>query len=241
MKKWGIGIVLLICICIYSYINIANAKSEPTIKEIVMKMEQQNIEIEGWSLYAKQGLLDISTVAQYEAYVEKIKGVYPNAIWVNAEQAEAVKTVGTYTFENVDVRIVLNYIKKENKTLVSIQFTGQSWDEKLYEKQNEWIEVQTVKILKNKPVFFTCVKGQFNGNLNTTLQKNVENILTIFTAEEIERAEEDTFLSVSAYTEQWKAELPIQQSKMNMQIALREIENNNVAIVIGTPIITMEY
>ena len=59
-------------------------------------------------------------------------------------------------------------------------------------------------------------------------------------AKPIESLEEIAFVSVSAYTEEWKDALAVNREKMNVQVALRNTDNKTT-VVVGTPIITSEY
>lgn len=241
MKGWIISIVMSVIVVSFLSIHAYASKGEEPLSMIAHEMQKQHIEIVEWSLYARQGLSQVTTFQHYDKKIHTLKQELPQATWTTSQGSEDMKTVGTYTYQNLTVRIVVNYVLKQQQLLISVQFLGKKWNGEQYKKQEKWIKRESITILGEEPIFFTCVKGLSSDNLRETLQKNVENILIDFSAKEIEQTEEGTFAAVSAYTEQWKNELPTQHSKMNMQVAYRQIENNQATIVIGTPIITMEY
>jgi hypothetical protein len=92
------------------------------------------------------------------------------------------------------------------------------------------------------PQIFSCANGQTGGKINEVLYNQSLKILKDFSADPIESLQEEAFVSVSAYTENWKNSIPEKNKEMNIQIALRNQGlGASTTVVIGTPIITSEY
>lgn len=93
------------------------------------------------------------------------------------------------------------------------------------------------------PQFSTCIRGMYNGKLSVDQQEG--RILSIFRAlqaKELERLEDETVVSISGYTPEWKPFLLLDgQAKMNLQIATHRDSEAGTWITAGTPIITAEY
>ncbi|UTW70831.1 YwmB family TATA-box binding protein [Anaerobacillus sp. HL2] len=99
-------------------------------------------------------------------------------------------------------------------------------------------------LFKNNTKIFTCATGIGNDKLNFGLYEQAEIILDEFSAQQIELLKEETFISVSAYTNTWNNLLTTnEQTNMNLQIAIRAKERlgGKTTVTIGTPIITTEY
>ncbi|HWO98815.1 MAG TPA: YwmB family TATA-box binding protein, partial [Bacillus sp. (in: firmicutes)] len=70
----------------------------------------------------------------------------------------------------------------------------------------------------------------------------VRQLLNEFRAEPRESLVEESFVSMSAYTEMWEEALPTEQHRMNLQIGMRKMGmGGETTLVVGTPIITSEY
>ncbi|WP_139491104.1 YwmB family TATA-box binding protein [Brevibacillus dissolubilis] len=100
--------------------------------------------------------------------------------------------------------------------------------------------------LKNSqliPQFSTCIRGIYSDKMSVGWQKG--KILGIFQAlgaREVERLEDESVISVSAYTREWRPFIMTGNQKMNLQVATHVDKNNQLTrITIGTPIITAEY
>ncbi|GAA4720852.1 YwmB family TATA-box binding protein [Brevibacillus fulvus] len=93
------------------------------------------------------------------------------------------------------------------------------------------------------PQFSTCIRGMYSDKLGDDQQEG--KILSIFRslqANEIERLQDETVISVSGYTPVWKQSLNINGRKMNLQAAThRDTQSPGTRLTVGTPIITAEY
>jgi hypothetical protein len=93
------------------------------------------------------------------------------------------------------------------------------------------------------PQFSTCIRGMYSDTLIDDQQEGkIFAVLTSLQANEIERLQDETVTSVSAYTELWGHFITTNHEKMNVQVATHLDKKNNVTrITVGTPIITAEY
>lgn len=93
------------------------------------------------------------------------------------------------------------------------------------------------------PQFSTCIRGMYSDKLGVDQQEDkLHAVLTALQAIEIERLQDETVLSISAYTEQWKPSITTGQHKMNVQVATHLDTHDSITrITVGTPIITAEY
>jgi hypothetical protein len=86
------------------------------------------------------------------------------------------------------------------------------------------------------------MKGTVGDKMDTALPKTANHLLSVFKAKEIEALKEETFMSVSANSPMFKGSIDDQRDNMNLQIGIRsEGLGGKTTIVVGTPIITIEY
>ncbi|MDF0726590.1 YwmB family TATA-box binding protein [Cytobacillus sp. S13-E01] len=99
---------------------------------------------------------------------------------------------------------------------------GDRWEQALTDSFYKSLNSTNDDIFLENPTIFTCIKGENNDKMEGVLYNQVDYLLEEFNAERIESAKEETFLLVSAYTENWKNDIPTLTEKMNIQIALRK-------------------
>jgi hypothetical protein len=86
------------------------------------------------------------------------------------------------------------------------------------------------------------MKGTVGDKMNEALPKTANHLLSVFNATEIEALKEETFMSVSAKSPLFTGSIENQRDNMNLQIGIRsEGLGAKTTIVVGTPIITIEY
>ena len=119
---------------------------------------------------------------------------------------------------------------------------GDRWEQALTDSFYKSLNSTIDDIFLENPTIFTCIKGEYNDKMEGVLYNQVDYLLEEFNAVRIESVKEETFVLVSAYTENWKNDIPTLTEKMNIQIALRKSGlDKKTTVVVGTPIITSEY
>ncbi|MEC1743950.1 YwmB family TATA-box binding protein [Schinkia azotoformans] len=132
--------------------------------------------------------------------------------------------------------------KDQLKTYLIYVIEGENWKPELMNDFAPSVQTKIGTMFDKSPQIFSCTKGQTGGKIDGVLYNQALKILKDFSADPIESLQEEAFVSVSAYTENWKNSIPEKNKEMNIQIALRESRlGASTTVVIGTPIITSEY
>ncbi|HHW35836.1 MAG TPA: YwmB family TATA-box binding protein [Bacillales bacterium] len=132
--------------------------------------------------------------------------------------------------------------KDQLKTYLIYVVEGENWEPELMNDYAPSIQSKIGTMFDKSLQIFSCAKGQTDGKIDGVLYNQALTILKDFSADPIESLQEEAFVSVSAYTENWKNSIPEKNKEMNIQIALRESRlGASTTVVIGTPIITSEY
>ncbi|MFB7138253.1 YwmB family TATA-box binding protein [Gottfriedia sp. NPDC056225] len=198
-------------------------------------LNKKDISITSWNLYAREAKMNTSVTKIIGDYKEKFK----NFKWTYTDNGN--KIIGTFNHKSITERIVITSTSS-NSSYVIYELSGTKWDQHAEKETKSLIKNSMENIFSKEPTIFTCIKGTMGGKLEGVLQGIKNDFLGTFKATKIEEIKEGAFVSVSAYTEQWNDALVANGKKINLQIAIRE---NNVdkstTIILGTPIITVEY
>jgi len=153
-----------------------------------------------------------------------------------------MQTQGAFGKANLQLRFVGVPQDSGIRTFLLVKLSGERTAladlEHLYQQVTETLAGQTAI-----PQFSTCIRGIYNDTLGDDQQEGkVFAVLQYLRARQVERLQDETVLSVSAYTGLWQHSIRTGQHKMNLQIATHADPMGNVTrITAGTPIITAEY
>lgn len=246
MKKHNFILVAIAIIC-FVIISIGKneilASNSHDLVTIANVLEDENIFINEWSLHAREKMDVYNSDNEVNNIISRLKKQFPNWNWelrIDDKHQEAIAVLQSGTkIETIKVSTPLN---KFNETYVLYEVKGQGWDHRLKNKLIKEIESKIVTIFRGNPTIFSCIQGEFNDKMNTTLPNKMEKILAVFQATEIESLKEESFISVSSYSTKFQTSVETNGKEMNLQLGMRKNEvNANTTIVVGTPIITVEY
>ncbi|MDQ0352705.1 hypothetical protein J2R98_002556 [Alkalibacillus filiformis] len=119
------------------------------------------------------------------------------------------------------------------------RISGEQWSEHIYsETIDRFNELSLNQFFENGKVY-SCFQSNISGSIDSNLLLNdiKEDLQLEFKNKMIEEQ-----LSVfSGYTKQIKEFVPLQDEKMNVQLAIREEDHGKNTVTIGTPILLIEY
>ncbi|HEX7065718.1 MAG TPA: YwmB family TATA-box binding protein [Bacillales bacterium] len=245
-RKWiMITFILLLFLGTYTQTE-AQRFSFPLLK-IIHVMENRDIAIDHWGLYTKKigGLLD--SPKGYERFVEGFQKDLPAFHWtkITKDYEGNLKITGVHTDNRTTVneRITILAYPQNNKwgTYIIYEVGSDHWNLDNWQRFSSVFFERIDNFFKENPTIFTCVNGKVNAKMNLVLQKRAQKLLKAFSAVPVEKLKEKTFISVSAYTDQWKQSIQTRNHRMNLQVALRTEGGSAATVTIGTPIITTEY
>jgi hypothetical protein len=213
------------------------AAKELDLLKLISIFKNEDILLKEWSLYAREHLVSLKSEKEVQEYAEKLQQKFPNWQWTvtntshkweitavsptSKHHREELQLMATHTKQTVDAYIVYRVSGKKDAEsfLTTVQFKKRLAD-----------------IFQGKPILFSCIKGE------TIEPKTVNNLLSIFNAKEIEALKEDTFMSVSAHSPKFSEPIQNKKNNINLQIGVRQNGmGKKTTIVVGTPIITIEY
>ncbi|WP_180954416.1 YwmB family TATA-box binding protein [Bacillus sp. V5-8f] len=221
------------------------AKSKADIEILTERLQHdRNVNIQEWSVYAREKNNTIKTEQEFNQAVEKIGEAFPKAKWTFVKDNNERKAIAV--IKNPDseltesIRLMASLESNEPVSYLIYEVKGHSWDSRYSAFFENVFQTRKKDIFRGNPSIFSCVKGVFNDNIDTVLSTETARLLDLFKAQEIESIKESNFISLSAQTPMFSQTFTNKQ--LNLQLALRtEGMGGKTTFVVGTPIITFEY
>jgi hypothetical protein len=208
--------------------------------------QTENILLNEWSLYAREHLVDLKSAKELEVYADKLQKKFPDWTWTveNTSQKWEVTAVSPTSKHHKEMlQLMATHTKQPVNAYIVYRVSGKEWNK----ETNSFFTSEEFKnrlsdIFREKPTFFSCMKGEVSDKMDTALPTRASHILSGFKAKEIEALKEDNFMSVSAFSPLFSDSIENEKKSMNLQIGIRsEGLGAKTTVVIGTPIITIEY
>jgi len=239
-RKNLLFILGIISMIILSETKASMAKGALDLVTLASVLEDENIFINKWSIHAREKVKAISDV---EGYAKKLIRDFPEWEWKINQDERHWEAVGILNRETKTEMIkVSTPINNHQNSYIIYEVKGQGWNEEVAKKVSREMENIISSIFREKPTIFSCIQGEISDKMNTTLPNKMEKIIAAFQATEIESLKEDNFMSVSAHSERFNNSIETNRQEMNLQIGLRNQElGDKTTLVVGTPILTIEY
>lgn len=207
-------------------------------------LQKNGVSIQQWTIYTREYTQTIKNNSAFAKKVDELKQAFPTFQWIVDKDEHVQKVTGIYEHSSMQekIQLITTVANEKPQTYILYELKGFGWSEKIKEKAGNIISQKLSQLFTKQPVFFSCVKGEFNDKMKGVLLKQAYHLLHEFKATPVEALEEEAFVSVSAYTGQWENVLPAKTYPMNIQLALRRTGlGGQTTVVVGTPIITIEY
>jgi hypothetical protein len=219
--------------------TVADAQQE--IVTLASVFQNENILVTGWSLYARESL---ENKEDAKDLVKDLQARLPNWNWTSSNDSNHGEIIATSKSSRLQekIKIISTDINGQVNSYILYEVRGQSWDKDTLAFLNNNLPARIFDIFRGNARTFSCIEGEINDKINSALPVYKSELLKAFNAKEIEGLEEDSFISVSAFSPLFDKSLSSEHD-MNMQLGLRKTDRlgAKTTLVVGTPIITIEY
>jgi hypothetical protein len=138
------------------------------------------------------------------------------------------------------LQIMATHTKQPASAYIVYRVSGKEWNKEMESFfTKDQFKNRLSDIFRGIPTVFSSMKGSISDKIDKAVPTIANEFMGIFKAEEIEALKEDNFMSVSANSPMFTDSIA---QDMNLQIGIRsEGLGTKTTIVVGTPIITIEY
>ncbi|WP_379970636.1 YwmB family TATA-box binding protein [Ectobacillus sp. sgz5001026] len=204
------------------------------VSQLRAAIEANGAVMQNWTLTAKREDHSVHDIHTFHVLLQTQEHDLGVTDWTFENSAEGYKATAIKNSPQYKERVVVTWVKENttNTTFIIHEMTGTTWDESL--------ATSITKNFSQNSTIYTCIRAVPSDNMESVLLTRANNILQSLDAKPVEATQERAFVSISAYTGKWNDALAIDKEKINVQVALRNVDNKTT-IVIGTPVITSEY
>ncbi|MRG86179.1 YwmB family TATA-box binding protein [Salinibacillus xinjiangensis] len=240
-KKAMISIILLI-----SFIQIStnhpqaegNQELKP-LDDIYDFFQQEKLQFKEWQVMMQEEI----TVEQKEEVPQIMKQLFPHASIQKQVEEDTMKYFINNHNKNENMREKLSIVHQKHSQQAQMKYiiTGGEWNDEIRTKLEKKMTQQIFKRFDKYPSFFTCMKATSSDNIKSNLL--VDNFQQFSNMEKLTSVNEENFKTISGYIHKWKIDsIPIShEEKMNIQLAVRNGLEHGSNVIVGTPILVVEY
>lgn len=248
MKK-HINIIAIFCIISFIIFQFGNQKTEAQepmdLITLASVLQGEKIPVDEWSIHAREKLTTVKDMKDVEIVVNALKKQFPEWDWTQSSDEQHWETSAVSTepspYEE-KITIVSTPTKQLNHAYVIYEVKGVLWNENTESFLKKDLSTRISDIFRGNPTIFSCITAELDGKIESTMSSRINGLLTAFKADEIESIKENTFVSVSASSPLFAESLKRNHDNMNLQLALRtQGLGSKTTLVVGTPILTIEY
>jgi hypothetical protein len=240
---FGISIMMIVGLIAVLGSRLTAASGELELIKIADAFQTEDILLEEWSFYAREHLVDLKTETEVQEYVKELQQKFPDWDWSTSETSdkwEVTAVSPTSKHHTEMLQIMATHTKQPVNAYIVYRVGGNEWNKEMESFfTKDQFKTRLSDIFRGNPTIFSGMKGSISGKIDTALPTVASDLLEVFDAKEIEALKEDTFMSISANSPMFSDSIA---RDMNLQIGIRsEGLGGKTTIVVGTPIITIEY
>jgi hypothetical protein len=219
------------------------ASGELDLVKIADVIQTEDILLEEWSFYAREHLVGLTTEKEVQEYVKELQQKFPDWDWSTSKTSdkwEVTAVSPTSKHHTEMLQMMATHTKQPVNAYIVYRVSGNEWNKEMESFfTKDQVKKRLSDIFRGNPTIFSGMKGSISDKMDKAVPTITNDLMEIFNAKEIEALKEDTFMSVSANSPMFSNSIA---QNMNLQIGIRsEGLGGKTTIVVGTPIITIEY
>jgi hypothetical protein len=223
--------------------RMTEASGEQDLVKIADAFQTEDILLEEWSFYAREHLVDLTTEKEVQEYVKELQQKFPDWDWSTSKTSdkwEVTAVSPTSKHHTEMLQIMATHTKQPVNAYIVYRVSSNEWNKEMETFfTKDQVKNRLSNIFRGNPTIFSGMKGSISDKMDKAVPTIASDLMEIFDAKEIEALKEDNFMSVSANSPRLTHSIA---RDMNLQIGIRsEGLGGKTTIVVGTPIITIEY
>ncbi|MDR6999341.1 YwmB family TATA-box binding protein [Neobacillus niacini] len=248
MKKYIFGMIAILSLItvVMGNRNTEAANESMDLMKIGSIFQTKDIMPSEWSLYAREHLVDLKSEQDVQVYAKELKQKFPDWDWSTANTSQKWEVTAVSPASNHHQETLQIMSSRTNQPIdayIVYRVSGKKWNKETesFFTTNQF-KIRLSDVFREKPTVFSCMKGVVGDKMDKALPATVNGLLSALNAKKIEALKEETFMSVTAFSPDFSESIGNAKTDLNLQIGVRsEGLGRKTTVVVGTPIITIEY
>jgi hypothetical protein len=219
-------------------------KERNELLTIASVLEEEQVSIQEWASHSREHLTSYTKIEDVQQLQTELLKEFPAWDWSIQQKNGNWEAIATNTSKNKSekIQIMATLTNEQFHSYLIYEVKGTKWNKQTKEFfQNKW-NTRLSSIFRGKSTNFSCMKADISDKIVTSLTSTSVDWLRAFKAVEVESLHETAFVSISASSPLFNETIQTQNADMNLQLAIRSNGlGARTTLVIGTPIITIEY
>lgn len=211
---------------------------------IASVLEDKQVSIQEWASHSREHLTSFTKKEDVQQLQTQLLKEFPTWDWSIHQNNGNWEAIATQTTNEITetIQIMATLTNEQFHSYLIYEVKGTNWNLQTTEFfQNKW-NSRISNIFRGKATNFSCMKADISDKIVTSLTSTSMVWLKAFQAEEVESLHESAFVSISASSPLFDEAIQTKDEAMNLQLAIRSNGlGAKTTLVVGTPIITIEY
>jgi hypothetical protein len=222
-----------------------NDKNRNELMTIASVLGEEQVAIEEWAVHSREHLTTFTKIEDVEQFQTKLMKEFPTWDWTIHQdkkgQWEAIATNTSNDYKET-IKLMATLTNDQLHSYLIYEVKGTYWNKQTDDFFGEKWNSRISNIFRGKPTNFSCMKADISDKIVKSLTNTTNDWLKAFDAKEIESLHESEFVSISASSPLFAESIQTKNESMNLQLAIRSNGlGAKTTLVVGTPIITIEY
>lgn len=225
VKRFLLGLTALFCFCFFNF-----SHNNEGMHRIMKFFDENGIEYVGTSLEYNISLKSKIKLEDIQTKVLSQINLKPKKVLIEDEKV--------LEFDGATLRIGCR--NNGDEYLLNIFYSQALKDMNIIDNIRRSLSYNG--LLQNRPSFYSLMEGKINKKLSKEEKKELLfNVLKNLKGKQINLIEEDKYISLLGYSMYFSDNLSLNGRIFNINVAIRDGSDGCTYILIGNPIITVEY
>lgn len=239
MRKTVIIFILLLFIPTVA-IAFNGEKEEDELSTLASLAMEQDLTIDTWQVTIKENM----NLEQLQNVINKLKEQHTVS---TTEEKNAVKYTVKDTHKTEGLSVIYKVIIPKNENFEGefmAYITGDAWEESIKHTYLDELQAISEQYFTEFAKRFACLSTEVDGIMKSErfLEETIQDLDLKYVStqnDQISNSTNKKFLY--GYTSLWQQKINVMDKPVNVQIAVKNMENKNSKITVGTPILINEY
>lgn len=231
--------LLITVLLIFTMVTSVQGEGTSELAELADLMTDQNIEIKEYQVIMKEKMNN----EMIEEIITKLREQFKEK---KSEDENSIKISFQDTQKNISLNVLYNVIlPKDNYTYpeLIVVIEGESWSEDVKTFIHKEMHSISSKYFTDNRRIFSWLKTEASAIIeNAVLNKTVESYLNLTHVKvQYDHTSNVERKYIYGFTDKWNEKIIMDETPINVQIAITSKKNGHPEMTLGTPILITEY